>query len=122
MKSKILTKIGRLGIIVFVSGTVVLVLELLASRILAPFLGTSIYVWASVIGIVLGALSLGYYWGGRFSQVKPNLKFLGNLLFLAGLAIAAITVIRGPVLIIAAALGVKIGSVIATLVLFAPTS
>src|SRR3989344_3501717 len=98
MKPKISAKIGCLEIIVFVSGTVVLVLELLASRILAPFLGTSIYVWASVIGIVLGALSLGYYLGGRFSQIKPSLDFLGNLLFLAGLTIAAITAIREPVL------------------------
>ena len=57
-------KISPLELIVFVSGTVVMVLELIGSRILAPYLGTSIFVWTSLIGIILAALSGGYYLGG----------------------------------------------------------
>ncbi|NUM25313.1 MAG: fused MFS/spermidine synthase [Candidatus Buchananbacteria bacterium] len=114
----ILKKIGKLEIIIFVSGSVVMVLELIGSRIVAPYLGTSIFVWASLIGIILGALSLGYYLGGRFSKTNPNLQFLGRTLLLAGLSILLITLIQKPVLTLAMQLGVKTGSVVATLGLF----
>ncbi len=43
----------KLEIIVFLCGAVVMVLELVGSRMLAPFLGTSIYVWTGLIGIIL---------------------------------------------------------------------
>jgi len=111
-------KIGKLEIIVFTGGTVVMILELIGSRILSPYLGTSIFVWSALIGIILGALSLGYYLGGRFSANNPRLTFLTRILFLAGLAILLITIIKEPVLLYAMQLGVKLGSVIATLALF----
>lgn len=109
---------GRLELIVFISGTVVMILELIGSRILAPYLGTSIFVWASLIGIILGALSLGYYLGGCFSKNNPNIYFLTKILFLGGLTILFIALIKEPVLAFAIKLGVKLGSVIATLLLF----
>ena len=37
--------------------------EIIGSRVLAPFIGTSTYVWTSLIGVILGALSLGYWLG-----------------------------------------------------------
>ncbi|MFA6410889.1 MAG: fused MFS/spermidine synthase [Candidatus Buchananbacteria bacterium] len=112
-------KIDRLGIIIFIAGSVVMVLELIGSRILAPYLGTSIYVWASLIGIILGALTLGYYLGGRFSNTNPKLSFLAQVLFLAGLSILLITVIKEPVIVYCLKFGIKLGSVLATLILFA---
>src|SRR3989338_8345165 len=112
-------KIDRLKLIVFSSGAVVMILELIGSRILAPYLGTSIFVWSSLIGIILGALSLGYYLGGRLSKNNPRLVFLTTILLLAGLSILLLTIIKTPVLEIAMSLGVKIGSVVATLGLFA---
>ena len=53
-----------LEIIVFVSGAIVMILEIVGSRILAPQFGTSIFVWTSLIGIILGCLSIGYFLGG----------------------------------------------------------
>jgi len=65
-------KLGKLEIVVFVCGACVMILELVGARLLAPYLGTSIYVWASLIGIILGALSLGYWLGGRLADRKPD--------------------------------------------------
>ena len=112
-------KIGKLEIIIFTGGAIVMILELIGSRLLAPYLGTSIFVWASLIGIILGALSLGYYLGGRLSGKNPQLKFLTKVLFLAGLSILLITLIKEPVLLASMKLGIKTGSVFATLILFA---
>src|SRR3989344_6316252 len=111
-------KISRLEIIVFVSGAVVMVLELIGSRILAPHLGTSIFVWTALIGIILGALSLGYYIGGSLSKKNPKLSTLAGIILLAALLILVIPVLKEPVLKLALPLGVKVGSIVATLLLF----
>lgn len=111
-------KIGRLEIIVFVSGTVVMVLELIGSRILAPVLGTSIFVWTSLIGLILGALSLGYYLGGYFSKNNPSYKFLSLVLMLSGIFIIAIAIIKDLVLNLSSNLGIKFGSILAATLLF----
>jgi spermidine synthase len=60
---------------VFLTGAAVLVLEVLATRILAPYFGNTIYTVSSILGVVLFALSLGYYLGGkgadRYSSPLP---------------------------------------------------
>jgi spermidine synthase len=108
----------KLEAIVFVGGTCVMILELIGSRIFAPYLGTSIYVWTSLIGIILGALSLGYFIGGRLSEKNPSFNFLTNILFIAGFSIAFIPIFKTPVLEMSMQLGVKTGSVLATILLF----
>ncbi|MDO9631202.1 MAG: fused MFS/spermidine synthase, partial [Humidesulfovibrio sp.] len=75
-----------LELAVFLCGAVVMVLELTGSRVLAPYLGTSIVVWTSLIGVVLGALSLGYWWGGRLADRRPEPKLLARLILLAAVA------------------------------------
>ena len=60
--------------IVFACGAALMGLEIVAARVLAPALGNSIYVWGSVISIVLAALAIGYWLGGqaadRFDPVR----------------------------------------------------
>ena len=56
-----------LGFVVFVSGAVLMSLEIAGSRILAPHFGSSIFVWGSLISVVMASLSIGYYWGGCLS-------------------------------------------------------
>ena len=53
---------------VFLSGAVLLGLELVASRVVAPFFGSSIFVWGALIGVVLAGLSVGYWIGGRLAD------------------------------------------------------
>src|SRR3989344_7172101 len=115
-------KISDLELIVFVSGTVVMVLELIGSRILAPYLGTSIFVWTSLIGIILAALSGGYYLGGKFSRENPTISFLTTVLFIASLSVVLLVLVKDLILYYVMGLGVAAGSVVATIILFMPSS
>src|SRR3972149_6747934 len=74
-----------LELIVFISGGVLLALEIVASRVLAPFFGNSVYVWGSLIGVFLAGLSLGYYVGGQVADRRPSPALFSGLVFLAGL-------------------------------------
>jgi spermidine synthase len=75
----------RLYLIVTLTGAVIMALEILSSRVLAPYFGNSVYVWGSIISIFLAALSIGYYWGGRLSDRHPELSTLGHLILAGGL-------------------------------------
>ncbi len=74
----------RLKLVVFVSGAVLMGLEMTGSRVLAIHFGSSIYVWGAIIGIFLAALSLGYYSGGILADRKPTFYLLNLLLLIAG--------------------------------------
>ena len=58
----------RFGI--FVTGAAILALQLIASRIMAPFFGVSLYIWTGILSITLLCLAFGYYVGGIYSQNK----------------------------------------------------
>jgi spermidine synthase len=77
-------------LVVFVSSCCTLILELVAGRILAPFIGVSLYTWTSIIGVVLAGISLGNYLGGRIADRWPHRRTLGVLLLAGGLASLAI--------------------------------
>src|SRR5262245_29613160 len=76
-----------LNVIVFISGAVLMSLEIVGSRVLAPYFGNSIFVWGSLISVVLAALSLGYYWGGSLSGREPSYARLQNFLLIPGVLI-----------------------------------
>jgi predicted membrane-bound spermidine synthase len=67
-----------------VSGAVLMALEIAGSRVLAPFFGSSVFVWGSLIGIFLGAMSGGYWLGGWLSERWPQQALLNSLLAGAG--------------------------------------
>lgn len=85
----------RLLILSFFEGSCVMVAELAGGKMLAPYYGTSLYVWASTLAITLGALTIGYYLGGEFSKREPAKR--QRSLFLT-LAIASALVILMPVI------------------------
>lgn len=87
-----------LEIAVFLCGAVVMALELTGSRVLAPFLGTSIIVWTSLIGVVLGSLSIGYWWGGRLADKRPEHKLLSRIILLAALTTLLVAGLKGVLL------------------------
>jgi spermidine synthase len=70
--------------VVFVSGAVLMSLEIVGSRVLAPHFGSSIFVWGSLISVVMAALSVGYYWGGWLSARVPSYGRLLTLLLIPG--------------------------------------
>ena len=65
------------------SGFVVMSFELLGGRMLAPWFGSGIYVWGSIITIFMTALAIGYLLGGRWSLHQPSLRRYAILFALA---------------------------------------
>jgi predicted membrane-bound spermidine synthase len=53
---------------VFMTGASVMVIELLGTRLIAPFYGASLYVWTSLISVTMIALAIGYFVGGRWAD------------------------------------------------------
>jgi spermidine synthase len=109
---------------VFVCGALVMIYEIIGSRILSPFIGTSTYVWTSLIGVILAALSVGYWLGGKLADKKPDIRILASVIFLAGGAVAVTILLKDIVLSAVAAsnTGLEIKSLIASVLLFAPAS
>lgn len=77
-------------IVVFIASFCTMVIELVAGRILAPYIGVSLYTWTSIIGVVLAGISIGAYLGGMLADRFPSPKTLGWLLFFSGLAALSI--------------------------------
>jgi spermidine synthase len=79
--------------LIFLTGGAILALELLASRIMTPYFGVSLYIWTGILSITLVSLALGYWWGGRLAAAGVTPARLGRLFALmpalAGLAIVA---------------------------------
>src|SRR5512134_4165132 len=81
-----------LAVAVFLSGGVLLGLEIVASRVLAPAFGSSLYVWGALIGVVLTGLSIGYWAGGALADRWPS-----PYLFVSAIALGAVLVLAIPV-------------------------
>lgn len=113
-----------LELAVFVCGAVVMTYEIVGSRILAPYIGTSTYIWTGLIGVILGALSLGYWLGGRIADGRPNVGILASAIFISGGLISVTILIKDIALSAIATMPVndEIRSIVAALVLFAPAS
>lgn len=74
-------------LLVACTGACILIVEVLALRILAPYFGNTIYTFSSVISVVLAALSLGYYIGGHLIDRSPTLPTFFGAILLGGLGI-----------------------------------
>jgi spermidine synthase len=72
-----------LEITVFLCGAALMILELAGSRVLAPYIGTSTIVWTSLIGVIMGALSLGYFVGGKMADKNPTAQKLALVILMA---------------------------------------
>lgn len=112
-------------ILVFVAGATSLSVELSASRLLAPYFGTSLFVWANLIGLILLYLTVGYYVGGRLADRYPYPIMLYALTSIAALLISAIPLMARPILswsltaFATLSVGVFYGSLISVILLFA---
>jgi len=107
--------------VVFGSGAVLMALEIVGSRVLAPYFGSSVYVWGSLISIFLAALSLGYYLGGVAADRWPRPGVLALTLGTAGGLILLLPVVARPILQAFSAwdLGPRSSPLLASVVLFA---
>jgi spermidine synthase len=114
-----------LPLLVFVVGTGSLGAEIAAVRLLAPYFGASTIVWANTIGIVLVALSIGYWLGGRLADRNPNMRGLCLLALTAAALLAVVPFAADPLLDLGVdaldsiSAGAFLGSLIGVLVLVA---
>lgn len=83
-------EVVRAVLVVFIASFCTMVIELVAGRIMAPYVGVSLYTWTSIIGVVLAGISIGAFLGGILADRFPTPKTLGWLLFASGLAALAI--------------------------------
>src|SRR5918992_2102151 len=115
-----------LGALVFGAGIGALATEISASRLLAPYFGSSTIVWANLIGIVLASLALGYWLGGRIADRRPVPSLLGFIVLVSAVLVAAIPFVAEPFLDLTvegldeASVGAVVGSFVAVLLLCAP--
>ncbi|MFN8521559.1 MAG: fused MFS/spermidine synthase [Chloroflexota bacterium] len=85
-------------LLAFAASCATLVLELVAGRMLAPYIGASLYTWTAIIGVVLAGLSVGAWLGGRIADTRPGWRSLGYVLLAGGLCAALtlpVTVLLG---------------------------
>jgi spermidine synthase len=120
-----LTRNRFLYLLVLVVGTGSLGAEIAAVRLMAPFFGASTIVWANTIGIVLVALSVGYWIGGRLGDRYPDIRGLGITVMGAAALLAAVPFVARPFFNLSVGAldrieaGAFVGSLAAVLVLIA---
>jgi len=108
---------------IFLCGAALMIIELTGSRILAPFLGTSLIVWTSLIGIILASLSLGAWWGGTLADRHPRPQLLARIILASAWATAGIGLSKTWILEFLLGTGnLHTLAIIATVVLFAPAA
>jgi spermidine synthase len=111
--------------LVFVSGMASLGVEFGASRLLAPYFGTSLYVWGILIGLILIYLSAGYVIGGRLADRHPRDDVLFQITAWAGVWIGLIPLVSYPILLASQqgfrdlSVGLVAGTLLAVILLFA---
>ncbi|MBJ7457998.1 MAG: fused MFS/spermidine synthase [Thermoleophilaceae bacterium] len=114
-----------LSLLVFVVGAAALGIEIAAVRLLAPYFGASEVVWANTIGVVLVALSVGYWLGGRIGDRRPHMADLCAAVMIGAALTAALPFVARPLLDVgvealdSVSAGAFVGSLLATLLLLA---
>ncbi len=121
MSTTTLNNYGRYGLYltVFLTGAAVMVIELLGTRMIAPFYGASLYVWSSLISVTMIALAIGYFLGGRLADSSKKIG-LSMIIAAAGLGTLLIPWVTRPILLATDVLGLRLGAFCSALVLFTP--
>lgn len=103
-----------------ICGAIVMVVEVLGSRVIGPFFGVSLFVWTSLITVTLLALAIGYALGGRLADRRTSPVALYSVVIAAGLCVLVIPFIQMPVLKTSVGLGLRLGSLVSATILFGP--
>lgn len=107
-------------IISFIEGGAVMFTELVSAKLVAPYFGTSLYVWASVLGVTLGSLASGYYLGGYFSKKYKSKLLLFWVMMLAGCFVSVMPFTSKWIMGETINLSIQVGSSISMLIFLFP--
>lgn len=110
----------RLEIVLFIVNAIYMILELIASRLLSPYFGSSNLVWTSIIGIILLSNSIGNYIGGKIADKNCSKDNLKLILKVSGIMVLIIPFIQDYILYTTATLisSIKIGAIVSSILLF----
>ncbi len=86
-----------LVVMAFVAGASIMIVELAANRVLAPWFGNSLYTWTGLIGVILVAMSGGYYFGGWLVDRRPDYVVLSHLLLAAATLVLVTPLLRAAI-------------------------
>lgn len=78
------------GTLVFLNSAAVLVIEIAATRLIAPYFGVTLQTYTAIIGVILAGISLGSWFGGRFADLLDPRKTLGPLLIVGGVLVICV--------------------------------
>lgn len=109
-----------LTVTAFMCGTLIMVIEVLGSRVIGPFFGVSLFVWSSLIAVTMIALAAGYAAGGILSDHRGHPDYLYGIILGAGFLVLLIPFIKAPVLKACMPLGFRFGAFASCLILFGP--
>ena len=86
----------KLEITVFLSGALTMMIELIAARILSPYVGSSNLIWTTIIGIMLICMSLGYWFGGKIADKNKenDIRILSNFLLISAVTTSLIPILE----------------------------
>lgn len=101
-------------------GALVMVIEVLGSRVIGPFFGVSLFVWTSLITVTMVALAGGYAIGGYLSDRKESPDWLYGIIILSGVLVILVPLIKAPILQISFQLGLRWGALFSAFLLFGP--
>ncbi|HEY4512490.1 MAG TPA: fused MFS/spermidine synthase [Candidatus Paceibacterota bacterium] len=112
-------KQNLLLISVFITGACVLIVEVVALRVLSPHYGNTIFSVSSVISVILAALSIGYYSGGKLADRHPSLQWFFGIILASGFAVLAFHFLGVVILpVLSASLSFTAGPLITSIILF----
>lgn len=105
-------------ILFFTLNALEMLLELVASRVMSPYFGTSTAVWTAIIGIILLSASIGNIFGGKISEKRTVPEVLFFILFISALFIALIPKLSITINPILTTLDIRLGALISSILLF----
>lgn len=105
----------------FVTGAMIMIIELLGTRFMSPSFGSSLYVWTALITVALVSLSAGYAVGGHTADKHPNPAWLYSIILASGVVLMVVLQIRNPILNSCEVMGSRLGALVGAAILFGPS-
>jgi SAM-dependent methyltransferase len=112
---------AELFITIFVLGASTMVIEIMGTRVIGPVFGVGLFVWSALLSVTLGALALGYYFGGVLADRTRSVGLLAGLATGTGALLALVPLFSHAVLSATEALGPRWGALVSATLLFAPS-
>ena len=107
-------------LVLLIEGGSLMAVELVGAKLIAPYYGNSLYVWASVLAITLGGLTIGYYSGGKLSTKSPTQKTLLTIIAVSAALVFLMPTLSGAIMSATLGLELRTGIVLSCLIFLMP--